>query len=77
MARPIHIHVGPVDIDPGKAAKDVAGAGKSVAGIGKDQVEQIVKDILPDEIKNLPRAHHARGGQQGRRPRPVGGHQTA
>ena len=43
----IHIHIGGLDIDPGKAAKDVA-------GVGKDQVEQIVKDVLPDEIKNLP-----------------------
>ena len=50
----IHIHVGPIDIDPGKTAKDIAGAGKDVAGMGKDQIEKIVKDILPDEIKNLP-----------------------
>ena len=40
----IHIHFpNPKDFDPRK-----------VAGVGKDQIESIVKDILPDEIKNLP-----------------------
>ena len=43
----IHIHVGPIDLDPGKTVKDVT-------GVGKDQIEKIVKDLLPDEIRNLP-----------------------
>ena len=47
MTGNIHIHLDPSDLNPLKSAKDAA-------GFGKDQVEKIVKDILPDEIKNLP-----------------------
>jgi len=47
MTSDIHIHFDPSDLNPAKHAKDVA-------GIGKDQVEKIVKEVLPDQIRDLP-----------------------